>query len=133
MKKLLISAFVAIVACLMTACSSNYSPSAAAEQYANYIIKSDYECAINMIHFKGTPEEVQGQRDYYLQIIESKVKDGLPDDKKMTKYEVTKEEVDEENGKATVTANVTYANGKTKEETTKLVKTDDGWFVDGEK
>ena len=133
MKKLLISAFVAIVAYLMTACSSNNSPSAAAEQYANYIMKSDYKSAINMIHFKGTPEEVQGQRDYYLQIIESKVKDGLPDDKKMTKYEVTKEEVDEENGKATVTANVTYANGKTKEETTKLVKTDDGWFVDGEK
>ena len=133
MKKLLISAFMAIVACLMTACSSNNSPSAAAEQYANYIMKSDYKSAINMIHFKGTPEEVQGQRDYYLQIIESKVEDGLPDDKKMTKYEVTKEEVDEENGKATVTANVTYANGKTKEETTKLVKTDDGWFVDGEK
>lgn len=132
MKKLLISAFVAIVACLMTACSNN-SPSAAAEQYANYIMKSDYKSAINMIHFKGTPEDVQGQRDYYLQIIESKVKDGLPDDKKMTKYEVTKEEVDEENGKATVTANVTYANGETKEETTKLVKTDDGWFVDGEK
>ena len=61
------------------------------------------------------------------------MEDGLPDDRKRTKYEVTKEEVDEENGKATVTANVTYANGKTKEETTKLVKTDDGWFVDGEK
>ena len=55
MKKLLISAFVAIVACLMTACSSNNSPSAAAEQYANYIMKSDYKSAINMIHFKGTP------------------------------------------------------------------------------
>ena len=67
-------------------------------------------------------------------MLENKVKDGLPDDKKMTKFEVINEEIDEENGKATVTANVTYANDTTKEETTKLVKTEDGkWMIDGEK
>ncbi|MBO4612569.1 MAG: DUF4878 domain-containing protein [Bacteroidaceae bacterium] len=134
MKKILAALCVCAVALILGACGSKNTPSATAEAYADYIIKGDYKSAIELIQFKGSEEQVEKQKEFYLQMLENKVKDGLPDDKKMTKFEVINEEIDEENGKATVTANVTYANDTTKEETTKLVKTEDGkWMIDGEK
>ena len=134
MKKLMISALVCVMAFVMAACSGGNTPKGVANDYAQAVIKGDYRKAVDMIYFKGTPEEVQKKKDFYVDMIESKVKDGLPEDKTLTKFEVISEEIDEENGKATVTANATYADGSTKEEKTKLIKNEDGqWFVDGEK
>ncbi len=134
MKKLMTSAFVCMMAFVMAACSGGNTPKGVAEAYSQAVIKGDYKKAVDMIYFQGTPEDVQKKKDFYVDLIESKVKEGLPEDKTLTKFEVINEEIDEENGKATVTANATYADGSTKEEKTKLVKTEDGqWLVDGEK
>ena len=128
MRKLFFSTFVVLAAIFMAACSSN-SPKAAAE-----IIKGDYKTALEYVYMKGEPEEVQKKKEFYLQMVENKVKDGLPEDKQMTKFEVISEEFDEDETHATVVANVTYANGNTKEERSKMIKTEDGkWMVDGEK
>ena len=123
MKKIFAALCVCAVALILGACGSKNTPSATAEAYANYIIKGDYKSAIDLIYFKGTDEDVQSKKEFYLQMLDNKVKDGLPADKQMTKYEVTNEEINEEGDKATVTANVSYANDTTKEEKTKLVKT----------
>jgi len=134
MKKILTALCVCALAIMLGACGSKNTPSATAEKYADYVIKGDYKSALDLTQFSGTEEQVEKQKEFYLQMLENKVKEGLPDDKKMTKFEVISEEIDEENGKATVTANVTYADGNTKEEKTKLVKTEDGkWMIDGEK
>lgn len=133
MRKLFFSTFVVLAAIFMAACSSN-SPKAAAEAYSKAIIKGDYKTALEYVYMKGEPEEVQKKKEFYLQMVENKVKDGLPEDKQMTKFEVISEEFDEDETHATVVANVTYANGNTKEERSKMIKTEDGkWMVDGEK
>lgn len=133
MKKLFFSTFVILAAIFMAACSSN-TPKATAEAYSKAIIKGDYKGALEYVYMKGEPEEVQKKKEFYLQMVENKVKDGLPEDKQMTKYEVTSEEFDADEVHATVIANVTYANGDTKEERSKMIKTEDGkWMVDGEK
>lgn len=133
MKKLILSSFVILAAIFMAACSSN-TPKATAEAYYAKVIKGDYKAALDYVYMKGEPEDVQKKKDFYLQMVDSKVKDGLPEDKQMTKYVVKSEEIDEEGTHATVIGDATYANGETKEERAKMIKTEDGkWMVDGEK
>ena len=97
MKKLMTSAFVCMMAFVMAACSGGNTPKGVAEAYSQAVIKGDYKKAVDMIYFQGTPEDVQKKKDFYVDLIESKVKEGLPEDKTLTKFEVINEEIDEEN------------------------------------
>ena len=134
MKKFMTIALMGIIACVMVACSSGNSPKGTVEKYTEAIIKGDYRTALEQVAFKGTPEEVAQKRERYATLCEDKVKNGQKDKDKLVKYEITDEQIDEENGTATVTATLTYADDHTKEDTMKLIKDEDGkWLIDAGK
>jgi len=135
MKKLLLASLVLIIACVMTGCGAlGNGPKATVEKYAAAIIQGDYRAALDLVYFKGTPEEAEKTREQFASLCEEKTKKGLKDSDTMTKCEILDEQVDKENGVATVTAKLTYADGHEKTDDIKLVKGDDGnWLIDNNK
>lgn len=134
MKKLIFSAIVCVLACVMVACSSGNSPKAAVTKYADATIKGDYKAALDQVYFKGTPEEVAKTREQYLSLLQEKTKEGVKDSDKMTSFTIDDEQIDEANGTAVVTITMTYADGHTKTDNIKTVKDDNGnWMVDSNK
>lgn len=133
MRKLMIAALVCALACVMAACSSN-TPKAAAAKYTEAVIKGDYKSALELVYFKGTPDEAAKRREQYVSLCEEKAKNGIKDKDKLTSYKITDEQIDEENGTAVVTAELTYADGHSKTDNMKLRKAEDGqWMIDSNK
>ena len=134
MKKILSAVAMVAIAMLMTACGGGNTPKGVADAYSQAIIKGDYRTAFDYVYFGDDQEKAEKTKEQMLSYVEEKVKSGIPDERKMTEFEITDEQIDEEAGKATVTANVTYANGTTKVEEVPLVKTADGkWMVESGK
>lgn len=134
MKKLIFSAIVCVLACVMVACSNGNSPKAAVTRYAEATIKGDYKAALEQVYFKGTPEEVAKTREQYVSLLEEKTKEGMKDSDKPTAFNIDNEQIDEESGTAVVTVTMTYADGHTKTDDMKVRKDDNGqWMVDGNK
>ena len=134
MKKLIFSAIVCVLACVMVACSNGNSPKAAVERYAGATIKGDYKTALDQVYFKGSPEEVAQIREQYVSLLEEKTKKELKDSEKMTAYNIDNVQTDEENGTAVVTVTTTYADGHTKTDDMKVKKDENGqWMIDSNK
>ena len=134
MKKLITAALVCIAVCLVSACSSGKSPKATVEKYAAAVIKGDYRTELEQVAFKGTPEEVTQMREQYASLLEEKTKEGLKDSDRLSSFTVDDEQIDEENGTATVTTTMTYADGHQKTDDVRLVKDESGaWLIDSNK
>ena len=125
---------VAAVVCLTAACSGGNNPKAVAENYAAAIIKGDYKAAFDYVYFGDDKEEAQQKKEQILALVEEKVKNGVPDKSRMEKFTIVEEQIDEENGTATMTAMVTYGNGENRTEKISLLKNDEGkWMIDNAK
>lgn len=104
------------------------------EKYAAAVIKGDYRTALEQVAFKGTPEEVTQMREQYASLLEEKTKEGLKDSDRLSSFTVDDEQIDEENGTATVTTTMTYADGHQKTDDVRLVKDESGaWLIDSNK
>ena len=136
MKKSIIACLTGIIALLLFACSGankSDSPKDTVEKYSQALIKQDWKAAFDMVYFKGTPEEAEKTRQQWIGLCEEKAKD-VSADRVVTAMKIIDEQINEEEGTAVVTANVTYGNGKTTEEKTDLIRTEEGkWLIDMKK
>ena len=77
----------------------------------------------NCIYFKDSDKEY---KNLFIQQIENNRKPS----QEIESYEFVDEDIDEESGKAKVTFNVTYKNGRTVKETFKMIRDDSGkWWL----
>lgn len=127
MRKVLV--ILAIVVCsmaLLTSCGQDNSPRGVAEAAVKCMAKKDFKGYMELTN--ATDQQKEGM----VQLLEKVGKEG---DSKggLKSYEIVDEQVDEENGKATVTVKVLYDNGEEKNNTMKMVKQDDKWYISAEK
>lgn len=126
MKKVFFAVLLCMMAIVMTSCSDD-SPRGVAEKALDCAIKEDYRGYLDCVYF---PEDKKAEKEGYASMIEEKVKKGNGDDKKPVSYKFVSEEIDEDAGRATETFEVTYSNGKTRTETVKMKKEEDGkWYL----
>lgn len=109
------------------------TPKGIVTQYAEAIIHGKYLDALNLVYFEGTEEEAQDLREKFANLCEEVEKAGMKDSDRLVKYELGEEEVNEEEGKATIVTTLFYADGHSKTDTIKLRKDEQGqWFIDEE-
>lgn len=133
MKKVI---FCVLMTSLLLACGKgggDNTPKGVVTQYAEAIIHGKYLDALNLVYFEGSEEEVQDLREKFANLCEEVAEAGMKDHDKLAKYEFGEEEVNEEEGKATIVTTLSYADGHSKTETIKLRKDEQGqWFIDEE-
>lgn len=102
------------------ACTDN-GPKDAYTKLMNYVLKDDFEKAIDMIYEadKASDKEKAELADLLKKSLEAK--GGLKD------FEILDEELTDDGTKAKLKVKYTYGDGSTKEITDRLIKTDDGW------
>ncbi len=125
-KVLVILAMVVCSMALLTSCGQDNSPRGVAEAAVKCMAKKDFKGYMELTN--ATDQQKEGM----VQLLEKVGKEG---DSKggLKSYEIVDEQVDKENGKATVTVKVLYDNGEEKNNTMKMVKQDDKWYISAEK
>ena len=125
-KVLVILAMVVCSMALLTSCGQDNSPRGVAEAAVKCMAKKDFKGYMELTN--ATDQQKEGM----VQLLEKVGKEG---DSKggLKSYEIVDEQVDEENGKATATVKVLYDNGEEKNNTMKMVKQDDKWYISAEK
>ena len=131
MKKFFLAMMFCVLAGVLASCSSN-SPRGVAEKSLDCIIHEDYRGYFDYVYF---PEDKKQEKEGYIAMIEEKVRKNKENgraitNQKIVSYKFISEEINEEAGVAKEIFEVTYDNGRTKQETVDLKKEEDGkWYV----
>lgn len=137
MKKVFSVMLVCFMAAALAGCGSNSgssnssrgsnSPRGVADKAMKCSKAEDVRGYFDLVYFS---EKDQAQKDGFVQMVEEKAKTNTDDSKVIDNYKFVEENVDEENGKATVVYDVTYKNGQTKKENVSLTRDESGkWWV----
>ncbi|MFI3319413.1 MAG: DUF4878 domain-containing protein [Rikenellaceae bacterium] len=132
MKKLF--SLLAALACavvLMVACSSSQStPSATVEKYFAALQSEDYNTVASLFYFNPESKRATKMKDGFASMLEEKVKPQLDKMGGLKSMVIHGEEISEDGTKAQVSLTMTYGNGDTKDEKTKLVCVEEKWYLD---
>ena len=130
MKKILSLSIVCAIALFIASCSGGSEPKDVAKKYMAAVQKGDYKTALECVDFGEDAEKAEKAREQYLSLIEEKVKDGIPEEKKIADFEVLSQEIDEDAGTAVVIVSVTKGEGPAADTKINMVKTADGkWML----
>lgn len=137
MKKVLIFAIAAFLACSFAFVSCGHSgdsakaakilkkdsPSTVVEKALKALKAKDYKAAITFAAGTEdyTEEELNGLAELMQMVYDAN--GGL------TNYEILDEKISEDGQNATVTVKSTYGNGEVQEDTEELVQTENGWRI----
>ena len=126
-KVLVILTMVIMTMAVLTSCGSNdNTPRGVAEAAVKCMANKDYKGYMNLT------DASDKQKEAMVQMLEKVGKEGESKGG-MKSYEILDEQVDEENGKATVSVKILYDNGEEKTESMKMVKKDDKWLLSADK
>ena len=118
---LMVACTMALVACGGKGSAKADTPTATFEKYADYIKKGDFAKAVDIL--EGSNEATKEQKEFIVALMQEASKENGG----VTSYEVLNEEISEDGMTAKIKVKYTWGNGKTKETTEKLVKTENGW------
>ncbi len=121
MKKLITLVLTLFVVMTFFSCGGGSTPStptATWQKYTDYLIKGKCDKAVKMLN--KVEEEQQAEMAKFLE-------EALNEQGGLKSCEVLSEEISEDGSKAKLEVKYTWGNGKTKETTEKLVKTENGW------
>ena len=127
MKKLLMMFAVAAMMVLTTSCGGHdNSPKGVAEAAVKCMANKDYKGYMNLTNATDQQKEAMAAM---LEKVgqEGEQKGG------MKKFEIVDENIDEENGKATVSVKIVYENGEEETKDMKMVKKDGDWLLSADK
>jgi uncharacterized protein YchJ len=115
-----------LVTALVGCGGDNSTPSAAAKKQLEAMKKNDTQAIVDcfapsVLKETGAKEKLNGL--VAMGVEETKKKEGL------ASYEIIEEKINEAGDKATVKSKLTYGNGKTSTEKTRLVKEDGKWYI----
>lgn len=130
MKKIISMLCTLAVVLAFSSCSNN-SPEGVVKNYYSYVQKGKYEKVIDLIHFKK--EISSEEKQQYTALLGDKLSKELEKKDGISSYEVIDTEISEDGETATVHGIVTYGNGNTQDDKTKLVKVDGKWMIDSGK
>lgn len=113
---------------MMTSCGSSHenTPRGVAEAAVKYLSKKDWKGYIDLTDANDKQKEVMAQ-------MLEKMGQQLDDKGGMKSYEFVDEDIDEENGTATITVKVTYENQTSEDNKMKMLKKDGKWLLSSEK
>ncbi len=131
MKKFFYSITICICAIVMAACSSNNTPTGAAEAYLDNVKSGDYAEVVDQLYFNN--EVTAEQKAELVTALEEKAKESAAKGKAIKDYKITGEEIKEEGDKAVVTYIAIKEDGSEDSEKINLVKKDEKWLIDAGK
>ncbi len=113
---------------MMTSCGSSHenTPRGVAEAAVKYLSKKDWKGYMDLTDANDKQKEVMAQ-------MLEKMGQQLDDKGGMKSYEFVDEDIDEENGTATITVKVTYENQTSEDNKMKMLKKDGKWLLSSEK
>ncbi|MBR2234754.1 MAG: DUF4878 domain-containing protein [Prevotella sp.] len=113
---------------MMTSCGSSHenTPRGVAEAAVKYLSKKDWKGYMDLTDANDKQKEVMAQ-------MLEKMGKQLDDKGGMKSYEFVDEDIDEENGTATITVKVTYENQTSEDNKMKMLKKDGKWLLSSEK
>ena len=128
-QRLFILIIVLLSSFAMAGCSATSSPTRVAKHFYKAIEEGNYELALSY-----TTLDKEADSEIYYAIMQ-KVNTSITEKGGIDKLELVNEEYaeaeeGEEPTKATITTQVTYANGSAQEEMCDVVKIEDKWLVD---
>lgn len=123
MKRILSILLLCMATFMFFGCSGGSSPKSVAKKALKCQKANDVNGFVDCVYFKDSDKEY---KNLYIQQIENNRKPS----QEIESYEFVDEDIDEESGKAKVSFNVTYKNGRTVKETFKLIRDDSGkWWL----
>lgn len=130
MRKVMYAVLVCAVAAVMTGCSSHpATPRGVAEKSLECAISKDFKGFYDCYYF---PEDRQDEKKERIKMTEEIMDKNAEEasNEMPTSYKFVSEDVDEEKDRASVTFEITFGNGRTKEQTVWLKKEKDGkWYI----
>ena len=113
---------------MMTSCGSSHenTPRGVAEAAVKCLSKKDWKGYMDLTDANDKQKEVMAQ-------MLEKMGQQLDDKGGMKSYEFVDEDIDEENGTATITVKVTYENQTSEDNKMKMLKKDGKWLLSSEK
>ncbi len=113
---------------MMTSCGSSHenTPRGVAEAAVKYLSKKDWKGYMDLTDANDKQKEAMAQ-------MLEKMGQQLDDKGGMKSYEFVDEDIDEENGTATITVKVTYENQTSEDNKMKMLKKDGKWLLSSEK
>lgn len=120
---LAIAGTMTFVSCSGNGSAAKNSPEATVEKAMKLIINEDYDGVFNMFDKAGQASDEEKAFIVALLQEANKQNGGLDS------YEVVNVEYSDDNTTAKVTGKYTYKDGTEKEQSDKVVKTDDGWML----
>ncbi len=131
MKKFFYSIAICICAIVMAACSSNNTPTEAAEAYLEDVKSGDYKGIVDKLYFNN--EVTEEQKAELVTALEEKAKESAEKGKAIKDYQITGEEIKEGGEKAVVNYIAFKEDGSEDSEKINLVKKDEKWLIDAGK
>ena len=117
--------FVCLLTAVFVGCGSSNTPRGIADKAMKCMKKKDIH---GYFDYVNTKEEDKAQKEAFIQMAEEKIKEN--EDKQIETYECAGEDVDEEEGTATVTYEVKYKDGSTGREKVRLERDESGkWWI----
>ncbi len=113
---------------MMTSCGSSHenTPRGVAEAAVKCLSKKDWKGYMDLTDANDKQKEAMAQ-------LLEKMGQQLDEKGGMKSFEIVDEDIDEENGKATVTVKVTYENQTSEDNKMKMLKKDGKWLLSSEK
>ncbi len=113
---------------MMTSCGSSHenTPRGVAEAAVKCLSKKDWKGYMDLTDANDKQKEAMAQ-------MLEKMGQQLDDKGGMKSYEFVDEDIDEENGTATITVKVTYENQTSEDNKMKMLKKDGKWLLSSEK
>ena len=130
MKKLLSIAAVCLFVLTLCSCSSTDTPEGVTTKAIKCIVDKDYKGYVDLMYFKK--EKTDEEKQQLVALIQDKMNKEVEKKEGIKDFNVGTPSVEENT--AIVPYTINYGNGDTKEETMKLIKTEDGkWLIDSGK
>ena len=130
MRKVLFAVLVCVVAGVMASCSGHPStPRGVAEKSLDCAIGRDFKGFYDCYYFPENRKDEKKERIRMTEEMMDKNAEAASNEMP-TSYKFVSEDVDEEKGRGSVTFEITFGNGRTKEQTVWLKKEKDGkWYI----
>lgn len=128
MRKVLFAVLVCAIAVVMASCGGHPStPRGVAEKSLDCAIKKDFKGFYDCYYYS---EDMKDQKKQEIEMTEEVYKMNTDNSQLPVSYKFVSEDVDEENGRAAITFEITYGSGREREETVRLKKEEDGkWYI----
>lgn len=138
MKKLSLTLMVLALFVTFMFCScgggNNKGPANISMKLWEQVQKENYKKAAEIWYdnadFGEKAAEAEAAKEESITLLSSKLEESRANQPKITNVKMVKEEIDEEQGEASVTVLLTYDNGEEDEETDKYKKVDGAWKID---